>query len=169
MKNWADFRISSKLVKFCQYENSTPWFKWVSICCFLVVTQSVLSERCKNIPVFIKCFGWLEILPNSIFLCVFFQLQEFSYWKNWPIWRNPEICPIFQWPITFFPFGICLNDYGYLIVMFSAIYTWKIKTKALKLTKLRNFWCGNFFLCHPVYTNWSKKKLKWKKSSISYY
>ena len=65
-------------------------------------------------------------------------------------WRNSEICPIFQWPIAFSSFGICLNDYGYLIVMFSAIYTWKIKTKALKLTKLLNFWSCTFFLCHPV-------------------
>ena len=97
--------------------------------------------------------------------------QKTAYWDSFEsrsrifiltkfdrFWRNSEICPIFQWPITFSPFGICLNDYGYLIVMFSAIYTWKMKTKALKLTKLRNFWWGTFFLCHPV-TCQSKLKI----------
>ena len=104
LKNWADFRISSKSVKFCQYENSTPWFKWVSICCFLVVTQSVLPKRCNNIPAFIKCIGWLEILPNSIFLCVFSNYRNFHTDKIWPILEKSWNLPNFSMTYNFFPF-----------------------------------------------------------------
>ena len=79
----------------------------------------------------------------------FVDNQKIAYWDSFDsrsrifiltkfdrFCRNPEICPIFQWPISFFPFDICLNDYGYVIVMFSAINTWKNKDKSIKIDKI---------------------------------
>ena len=58
--------------------------------------------------------------------------QKTAYWDSFEsrsrifiltkfvwFWRNSEICPIFQWPITFSPFGICLNDFFVRILKFS--------------------------------------------------
>ena len=49
---------------------------------------------------------------------------EFLYWQNLTDFEEIlKSAQIFNDLLLFSPFGICLNDYGYLIVMFSAIYT----------------------------------------------
>ena len=140
LKNWTDFRISSKLFIICRYENSTPWLKRVSMCCF---SHLCIQGGTTTSLYSIKCIDWPEILENSVFMNDFCQNKNFHTDKIRPI--LPEFRNLSNFSIIYNFSPVCYpNGCDTLIVILSALYIynllWDKRTAA-------------FILEYPVYSN----------------
>ena len=132
LKNWVDFRISSKSVKFWQYENSCNWKE---------THRKILFGSISSRPIhFMKAGMLLHLLGSTD--CVTTKKQhiethlnqgvEFSYWQIWPILKKFSNLPNFSMTYNFFPCGILWIFNCHVL---SYLYL-KNKDKSIKIDKI---------------------------------